>query len=129
MEAVLDFISAQPPLQRRIMQVLHELVAPNPGVTGKIRYQLPFYYRHSWVCYLNPTKDGGVEFAFPRGNELLDAPGLLEARGRKQVRSVTFFQLRELPMEALHELVQEALLLDESRPYAAKRTSKGKKPQ
>jgi hypothetical protein len=121
MEAVLDFISSQPPEVRRIMRVLHELVAQNPGITGKIRYQLPFYYRHSWICYLNPVKEGGVEFAFTRGNELHDAPGLLEAKGRKQVRSVTFYQVNELPMEGLRELVQEGLLLDESRPYASKR--------
>ena len=69
--------------QKDIMQYLHSIMASLPGVTGKISYKLPFYYRKSWLCYLNPTKDGKVEFAFTRGNELSNIQGILESKGRK----------------------------------------------
>ncbi len=56
--------------QKDIMQYLHDILASFSGATGKISFKLPFYYRKSWLCYLSPTKDGKVEFAFTRGNEL-----------------------------------------------------------
>lgn len=107
--------------QQEVMDYLHRLMASYPEVTAKIRYKIPFYYRRSWICYLNPTKDGGVELAFTRGNELSNEQGLLDARGRKQVSGAVFYQLKDIPEEALHEVLQEAFLLDEEVPYGVRR--------
>jgi hypothetical protein len=46
---------------------------------------------------------------------------LLIFKGRKQVGGITLESIKDIPEEALHELIQEALLLDEQLPYAAKR--------
>ncbi len=110
--------------QKDIMQYLHSIMASLPGVTGKISYKLPFYYRKSWLCYLSPTKEGKVEFAFTRGNELSNIQGILESKGRKQVFSVTFSKLEEINKPEILEIIQEALLLDESIAYAPKRKKK-----
>ena len=87
----------------------------------KLRYKLPFYCGRSWVCYMNPTRSGGVEFAFLWGNELSNDAGLLESKGRKQVFSIEWQSIANTPLRSLHALLQEALLLDETQPYASKR--------
>ena len=107
--------------QQEMIDYLHQLITSYPEVTAKIRYKIPFYYRRSWICYLNPTKDGGVELAFTRGNELSNEQGLLDARGRKQVSGVVFYQLRDIPEAVLHEVLQEAFLLDEEVPYSVRK--------
>ncbi len=89
-----------------------------------MRYKIPFYDGKSWICYLNPTKKGKIEFAFVRGNELSNDQGLLESKGRKQVYSVEFEKLKDIPQQALNEIIQEAILLDGSKPYPSKRKLK-----
>lgn len=122
MDACLDYIfEREEGVQRDTLLHLHELITSFPEVTGKIRYKIPFYDRRSWICYLNPIKDDRVELAFTRGNELSNEQGLLEARGRKQIRGVIFASVEEIPDEVVLEVLQEALLLDEEVPYQSKR--------
>ena len=124
MDAVQDFILGYPGNEQKIMQYLNHLVMSFPGITGKISYRIPFYYRKSWICYLNLTKNGGVEFAFPRGNELSNEQGLLDSKGRKQVYSVEFFSLDQIPEKILLEIIQETIILDDTIAYASKRMAK-----
>ncbi len=70
---------------------------------------------------MNPLKDEGIEFAFTRGNELSNEQGLLEDRGRKQVRGVVFKSLSDIPFRTLMEILQEAIVLDEKVPYRSYR--------
>ena len=107
--------------QKDIMLYFHTLLTEELNLQDKIRFKIPFYYGRSWICYLNPTKDNKVEFAFTRGNELSNAQGLLESKGRKQVYSITFETLKDVPKEVVYEVLQEAILLDEVKPYASKR--------
>lgn len=127
MDVVTDFIYDQEEPRQEILLYLHELISSYPELIGKIRYKIPFYYRKSWICYLNPTKDGGVELAFPRGNELSNEQGLLMANGRKQVRGMTFYKIKDIPEDAIHEILAEALLLDEEVAYKSKRWFGGDK--
>ncbi|MFK7906755.1 MAG: DUF1801 domain-containing protein [Chitinophagales bacterium] len=126
MDAVLDYIYEQEGEQREILLFLHELMGTYPAITNKIRYRVPFYYRKSWICYLNPKKNNTVEFCFLRGNELSNEQGILESKGRKQVYSLTFEEVKAIPVEALKEIIQEAILLDDTVKYASKRTKKSK---
>lgn len=124
MNAVKSFILEKEGNQKALLQYFHRLMMDQPGVVSKIRYQIPFYYRKSWICYLNPVKKGGIELAFLRGNELSNEQGLLDFRGRKQVAGIVFNQLAGIPEEAVMEMIQEALLLDEEIAYASKRKKK-----
>ncbi len=124
MDKILTFIYQHDNPQRAILEYLHERISSLPEVTAKIRYKIPFYYRKSWFCYLNPTKDGGVELAFTRGNELSNEQGLLASKGRKQVYGVTFYSLKDIPEDTLFEVLTEALVLDETVKYASKRKKK-----
>jgi len=120
MHTVDEFILNHQGKQREIMLYISHLLLDQPGVYGKITYKIPFFYRKSWLCYLNPTRDGGVEFAFTRGNELSNDAGLLVARGRKQVMGITFYDVNEIPHDSLAGIIHEALLLDEQVPYRLK---------
>ena len=119
--ACLDYIESLDGEQRRIMLALHQFLSTFPQVTCRIRYRVPFFNRKSWLCYLNPQKNGGVELCFVRANELSNENGLLDFKNRTQVAGVTYFATGEIREEALAEVVQEALLLDETVPYSVKR--------
>ena len=81
---VQDYIDSRPENQRAIMTSLDQLILEYPKVISKLRYKIPFYYQKSWICYLNPIRDQGVELVFIRANELSNEQGILDAKGRKQ---------------------------------------------
>ncbi|NJL12457.1 MAG: DUF1801 domain-containing protein [Microscillaceae bacterium] len=121
-EELIFFIDRQEPSAQTLLWYLHRFISQqDEAIQVKIRYQLPFYYRKSWICYLNPLKKGGLELAFTRGNELADAPGLLDFRGRKQVSSVIFKHPEEVPEASLREILMEALWLDQHVAYTVKK--------
>ncbi len=119
-----DFIDQYEGVQQELLTYLDELISSFPEVTCRLRYQLPFYYRKSWICYLNPNQDGKVELAFTRGNELSNEQGLLASRGRKQVYSAMFSSILDVDENELLEVLQEAFVLDAEVPYASKRKGK-----
>lgn len=109
---------------RAVMRYFHNLLTKELGLTVKMRYKLPFYYKKIWICYINPLKHG-VEFAFTRGNELSNAQGLLLSKGRKQVYSIEFEKVSDIPEQEILQILQEALLLDDTKAYESKRKKKG----
>ncbi len=121
MTAVNDFFFDLEENQKEIGLILHHLLESTPGISTKIRYRIPFYYRKSWICYLNPIKKGGIELAFTRANELSNYSGLLDFKNRKQVGGITITDPRDIPMDAIEEVLREAMLLDEHIKYASKR--------
>jgi hypothetical protein len=100
-----------------VMKYLHDLMMDQPGIRSKITFKIPFYYRNSWICYIYPQKKGGIEFVFTRGHELSNEQGILDARGRKEVAGILLKTMEDIPTESLLEVIQEAILLDESVPY------------
>jgi hypothetical protein len=99
--------------QRQIAEILSEQFLAFPGIQCRIRFRIPFFYQHSWICYLNPVKNEDIELAFIYGNRLTDPEALLQAHGRKQVKGIRLYRVHELPLEAIQVLFSEALLLDE----------------
>lgn len=116
-----DFIFGKEGLQQEGLLFFHDLFYNSLDLQPKIRYKIPFYYKKSWIFYLNPIKDHSIDLAFIRGNELSNSSGLLETKGRKQIKSITFQKIDDLPMEALMEVIQEAILLDETVPYSVRK--------
>ena len=121
MSAVLEYIQDQPPKQREILHFIHDLMLSYDGVTAKIRFKIPFYYKNSWLCYANPVKKEKVELVFLRANEFEDPTGLLESRGRKQVAGIIIENLENIP-DSLTEVIDIALHLDQEVKYKSKRT-------
>jgi hypothetical protein len=119
MSAVEDYIWERPEPQRGLLMRLRQLLfAASPKMQEKIRYNVPFYDCPRWFCYTNPLKAGGVEVCFLRGDELSNEQGLLDARNRRNVCGVTIWDLADLAQkeEALLEIIQEAILLEELNP-------------
>lgn len=107
--------------QRELLLFFHEMLTREYALTAKITFKNPCYYKKSWICYLKPLKNEKVELAFMRGNELSNHQGLLKSHGRKQLRSIEFAAIKDIPLDALKEIFHEAILLDEVQPYASKR--------
>lgn len=116
-EEVEAFIFEKEANQQAIMLYLHDLLMAQPHMTCKIRYRVPFYYRKSWICYLNPKKGDRIELCFLRGNELSNEQGILDFKDRTQVCGIEWGTLAEIQEEALHEIIQEALILDDTVKY------------
>jgi hypothetical protein len=123
MNNVEDFINQLGNEQRKIMLYFHELLAQQLELEDKIRFKIPFYFHKSWVCYLNPIKNDSVEIAFLLGKELSNQQGLLRANGRKQVAGISISNVAEIPQEAVYEIIQEALMLDEIKYQQRKKNS------
>jgi hypothetical protein len=117
MNDVEEFIYSYEGDTLEIMKFLHDLMMDQPGIYCKISFKIPFYYRNSWICYIYPQKKGGIEFVFTRGHELSNEQGILDARGRKEVAGILLKTMDDIPQESLFEVIQEAILLDESIPY------------
>lgn len=124
MNEVENFIYEKEGAQRELLMYFHSLFTDRLGLTAKIRYKIPFYYQKSWICYLNPKKDGKLDLAFIRANELSNASGLLQAKDRKQIASIELDPHTEIPEEAILEIMTEALELDQKTPYKSKRKGK-----
>ena len=118
-----DYLYQLTSKQAGIVQFLHDLIMENPTIEVKRRWNLPFYYRKSWICYFNILKNGNVEWAFTRGNELSNENQWLEARGRKQIYSVNFASVHDIELQLAKITLQEALLLDEHVPYSVKKNT------
>jgi len=122
MNTVEDFINGYEGDQMRIMNFFHDLLTEEFNLEPRLQYNLPFYYRKSWICYLFPTKKGTIELAFTRGNELSNSQGILKTKGRKLVSSIGFKSLKDIPESLIKEVIHEAVILDETIPYVFKRT-------
>lgn len=120
MDDVKNFIFGHEENQREVMLYFHNLLTSFPTVSSAIKYRIPFYDQKTWVCYLNPLKNGKVSLCFLRGYELSNEQGLLESKGRKQVLSVDFGTVEEIPKDTIREIINEALFLDETVPYNPK---------
>jgi uncharacterized protein YdeI (YjbR/CyaY-like superfamily) len=120
---VSHFINEQPAPHREIMTVLRSWVLDLGAHTQvKISNKIPYFSFYGPLCYIKPNKEG-VELGFTKGYELSDDQKILEANGRKQVRSAVFYSVAELEEneEPIRRLLNEAAILNE---YLYKRKKK-----
>lgn len=122
--ALEDFIYAHTENQQLILLQLSDFLIDFPEISFKIRYKIPFFDRKTWVCYLNPIKDDGIELAFLRGSELPNTLGALRFYGRKQVMGIRYFRPEDINFEVLQDVLMEAIELDDKVPYTVKKKKK-----
>ena len=117
-----DFLEFLPPGERRIVDVLRGILLDAiPNVSERLSYNVPFYYRHSRVCFIWPSsvpwggvKSEGVALGFCRGNLIRDESEFLEKGERKEVYTKTFFSLDEVDTSLLLTYIEEAVAIDDS---------------
>lgn len=110
---IIDFLYQCTPSQKAIVKYLHDEMTNLPGIELRMRYKLPFYYRRSWVCYMNPLKSGGVELCFTKGYLLSNAHGLLSANGRTMISGVVYNSVGDIDLGDFLDTFHEALIIDE----------------
>ncbi len=98
--------------QREITYFLHDQFMSYPGVQCKIRFKIPFYYYRSWLCYLNPFKGDKIELCYIHGRIVTDSSGILDAKGRKKISGVMITDIKSIPLEAVHEIFSESIIID-----------------
>lgn len=114
---VRQFINEQPQPQREIMTILRSWILDLGSHTQeKISNKIPYFSFYGTMCYLSPQPDG-VDLGFTKGYELSDDQKMLESKGRKQVKSVTYYSVAELEEneDAIRHLLNEAAILNEYR--------------
>lgn len=108
-----NFILGLDGQQKAIVSFWHQRLTNHHDLVPKIRFNIPMYYRKSWVCYLNPIKNNGIELAFLKGHQLSNDQGLLRSKDRKMVFGIDLFDVSTIPERTIDEIIQEALLLEQ----------------
>lgn len=114
---ILDYIEETNPAEvRQLLLSAHHFLQETlpPFATCSIKWKIPFYNLHRHFCYLNRHKDH-ITLGFSRGYLLSPHPKLLgEKENLKQVRYLEIFSFEDLYSKTLQQILQEAILLDES---------------
>lgn len=113
MKSIENFILGLDGQQKAIVSFFHSHLTDYHDLQGKISYNIPVYYRKSWVCYLNPIKNNGIELAFTKGHRLSNEQQLLNRKNRKYVAGIDLYEITEIPEKSIDEIIQEALIIDQ----------------
>lgn len=127
--SVEEFLDYLPDDERIIADYLRSIVLDCiPDVREKLAYNVPYYYRHSRICFIWPSSvpwgnvpQYGVQLGFCNGNLLTDSDQYLEKGGRKKVYVKTFVSIEEIETDYLRAFLFEAIEVDEAI-YEKKRT-------
>jgi len=117
MEEIEDYLSKLPPQQSDLAYAVVHWLVESEELNPRLRYGIPFFYRKSWVCYINPQKSGELELAFLRAVEFRHLPEILDFKGRKMVAGILLDKPADLKNPELEIALQEALWLDDNQPY------------
>jgi hypothetical protein len=121
---VFDFISDYSGNQQKCMLLINNLISEIPGIQPKIRFKIPFYYRKTWICYLNPIKYHSVELCFVRAKELVHTKIYLQFGKRVQVGGIMLTTPEDIDIPLIRLILEEAVQLDETTPYTFKKKRK-----
>lgn len=97
---------------KMMLYLMHHFIMGHTGITCKITYDLPFYYGHSWLCYLQVKKDGSIEWAFTHGAMLPNKNGLLQSTHRKVVAGTIIRSRADIKIKEFRQLLKEAVAYD-----------------
>lgn len=114
---VRTFINEQPAPQRELMTILRSWIFDlGPHTQEKISYKKPYFSFYGTMCFLSAHAEG-VDLGFTKGYEISDEQKILESKGRKQVKTITFHSVAELEEneEAIRHILNQAAILNEYR--------------
>lgn len=112
MDTVEKYLHRLPDNELELAVTLRDwLLRLDANISERLRYGIPFFDYHGWMCYINPLKDGGIDFCFLDGMLIERHGHLLDARGRKTVKSLVLKSPDDLNFDVLHPLMQEAMQL------------------
>jgi hypothetical protein len=117
----LDFLNEE---ELEIVLFLRKIILEcMPDCKEKLAYNVPFYYRHSRICYIWPASiplgkvEKGVAIGFCKGDSFLDET----FETTKFASKLTFKSVREIDVELLKQQIYEAILTDNQIVKARRR--------
>lgn len=126
MQSVEDFIASLTGTEKLLVRRLRSLILETePRLQEKLSYGVPYFFHRRRICFLWPSScipcsesrpvpvHGEVTLGLCYGNLLSNAQGLLLKEDRKQVYVIKFSALSQVDEQAVREIIQEAVLLDE----------------
>lgn len=115
-----EFLDFLPRDELKIVEHLRSIIFEElPDCKEKLAYNVPFYYRHSRICFVWPSSipwggiNTGVALGFCKGHLLSDEIGYLEKGKRKQVRTKTFTSEKQIERNLLRSYLLEAKEVDD----------------
>lgn len=99
-----------------VCNVLQEEIIQFPHIEIKKKFNLPFFYGKTWICYLNLVKKKEIELCFVRGREL-PSKELLNFKERVMIGGLSFQKETDIDYGVLKLLLEEATTLDQEKPY------------
>ena len=119
-QSIEELLAYLPDEERELVQVLRSLVhSCLPDGREALTYHVPFYYRHSRICYIWPASvpwgglHQGVNFGFCKGVQLTDEIGYLDKENKKEIATRRFTQISDIDADLLKAYLYEAIELDE----------------
>lgn len=120
-KTVEDFLGYLPEQELKIVTFLRSVVLDCiPDCTEKLSYNVPYYSRHSRICFIWPASIPwgnhtikGVQFGFCYGYLLQDDVGFLNKGLRKQVFWKEYSTLKEIDVYLLKSFLYDAIAIDE----------------
>lgn len=113
MRKVDAYIEALPEGRRELCAVLRELIIETvPAVEEKLSFRIPFYHYFGMFMYLNNTKEG-IDVAFCRGKDLLEAFPQLQQKNRAAIATVTITDTKQIVQWGLREMIATAAAWNE----------------
>jgi hypothetical protein len=123
-KSVDEFLDYLPEEELEIVLFLREIILKCiTDCKEKLAYNVPFYYRHSRICYIWPASipwgkvEKGVAIGFCRGDLLIDET----FKTSKFISKLTFNSIKEIDVPFLKQQIYEAVLIDEQVVKARRR--------
>jgi hypothetical protein len=116
-----DFLEYLPEDEMKVVEYLREIVLDCiPECTEKLSYNVPYYSRHSRICFIWPpsvpwgnTLIKGVQLGFCNGHLIDDEIGYLDRGTRKQVFWKEFNKTEDIDLYLLKSYLYDAVKIDE----------------
>ncbi len=99
-----------------VSNVLHDEIMTFSHIEIKKKFNLPFFYGKTWICYLNLIKKKEIELCFVRGREL-QSKELLNFKDRVMIGGLSYKSKNDIDYGVLKLLLEEAITLDQNEPY------------
>jgi hypothetical protein len=123
-KSVDEFLDNLPEKELEIVLFLRKIILEcMPDWKEKLAYNVPFYYRHSRICYIWPASvpwgkvEKGVAIGFCKGASFLDETFETTNFSSKSL----FSSIKEIDVVNLKQQIYEAILIDEQIVKARRR--------
>lgn len=123
-KSVDDFLDYLPEEELGVVLFLRKTIQEcMPDVKEKLAYNVPFYYRHSRICFIWPASipwgkvNKGVAVGFCKGDLLTDET----FKSTKFISKLTYLTVKEIDIDFLKQQIYEAILIDEQIAKAKRR--------